>query len=66
MNAGVTNTQAEVADLMVNTGLSYEEIADRLGCSYSNIDNIRKRIFAELGVSTRPELMKMLEGKRLR
>ena len=63
---GLTNTQAEVADLMVNTGLSYEEIADRLGCSYSNIDNIRKRIFAELGVSTRPELMKMLEGKRLR
>lgn len=62
---GLTRTQAEVADLMVNTPLSYEEIADKLGCSYSNIDNLRKRIFAELGVSTRAELMVLLRGKRL-
>ena len=62
---GLTRTQAEVTDLMVNTPLSYEEIADKLGCSYSNIDNLRKRIFAELGVSTRAELMVLLRGKRL-
>lgn len=62
---GLTRTQASVADLMVNTSLGYEEIADKLGCSYSNIDNIRKRIFAILGVSTRPELMLLLKGKRL-
>lgn len=62
---GLTPTQAKVADLMVNTSLQYEDIADQLGCSYSNIDNIRKRIFSILDVSTRPELMIKLRGKRL-
>ena len=62
---GLTLKQAEVADLLVNTPLTYEEIAERMGCSYSNVDNIRKRIFAVLGVSTRPELTCLLHGKRL-
>ena len=62
---GLTDTQARVAHLIVNTPLSYEEIADRLNCSYSNIDNIRKRIFAVMNVSTRPELTDRLHGKRL-
>lgn len=54
-----------MADLLVNTPLTYEEIAERMGCSYSNVDNIRKRIFSVLGVSTRPELTCRLHGKRL-
>lgn len=62
---GLSPKQAEVASLMVNTSLSYEDIADKLGCSYSNIDNIRKRIFAVLNVTTRPELTVKLQGKRL-
>lgn len=63
---GLTPTQAIVADKLVNTSLTYEEIADEMGCSYSNIDNMRKRIFAQIGVSTRPELIQVLKGKRLR
>ena len=62
---GLTPTQAAVANMLVNTSLTYEEIADEMGCSYSNIDNMRKRIFAKLGVATRPELMLTLKGKRL-
>lgn len=62
---GLTQVQARVADMMVNTPMSYEEMADKLGCSYSNIDNIRKRIFACLKVESRPELMLKLRGKRL-
>lgn len=63
---GLTDTQAKVADLIVNTSLSYEDIAIELQCSYSNIDNIRKRIFSTMGVVSRPELMIMLRGKRLK
>lgn len=62
---GLTPTQAAVANMLVNTSLTYEEIADEMGCSYSNIDNMRKRIFAKLGVATRHELMLTLKGKRL-
>lgn len=62
---GLSPKQAEVAFLMANTPLSYEDIAEKLGCSYSNIDNIRKRIFAVLDVKTRPELTVKLQGKRL-
>lgn len=62
---GLSNTQAKVADLIVNTSLSYEDMASAMGCSVSNIDNIRKRIFAQLSVSTRSELTQMLRGKRL-
>ena len=62
---GLTPTQAKVADLMVNTSLSYEDMATAMGCSYSNIDNIRKRIFGQLGVMSRPELTQMLRGRRL-
>ena len=62
---GLTPKQAKVADLMVNTSLSYEDMAAALACSPSNVDNIRKRIFGLLGVASRPELVQMLQGKRL-
>lgn len=62
---GLTRKQAQLADLMANTSLSYEDMALAMGCSYSNIDNQRKRIFAQLGVSSRPEISQMLRGKRL-
>ena len=62
---GLTPIQAKVADMLVNTSLNYDDIAAAMGCSYSNIDNIRKRIFAQTGASTRPELTQMLHGKRL-
>lgn len=62
---GLTPTQAKIADLIVNTSLTYEDMASAMGCSISNIDNIRKRIFAQLGVATRPELVQLLHGRRL-
>lgn len=64
-NLGLTRKQAEIADKIVNTNMDYAEIAESEGCSVSNIDNIRKRIFAACGVSTRPELVLMLRGKRI-
>jgi len=62
---GLTPTQAKIADLIVNTSLSYDDMASAMGCSVSNIDNIRKRIFAQMEVSTRPELVQLLHGRRL-
>lgn len=62
---GFTHTQARIADMMVNTSMTYEEMAEKLGCSYSNIDNMRKRIFSIVGVTSRAELMLLLKGKRL-
>lgn len=62
---GLTDAQAELADKIVNTAMSYEEMADQLGCSYSNVDNMRRRIFSACGVTTRAELMIRLRGKRL-
>ena len=62
---GLTRAQAQVADLLVNTSYSTEDIASAMGCSRSNVKNIISRIFAELGVVTRPELTQMLRGKRL-
>ena len=62
---GLTPAQAKVAQLMVDSAMSYEEMAASMACSYSNIDNIRRRIFETLGVSTRQELAVLLHGKRL-
>lgn len=53
------------ADLLVNTSYTPEDIASAMGCSRSNVRNIISRIFAELGVVSRPELTQMLRGKRL-
>lgn len=62
---GLTRQQARVADLIVNTSMDYGFIADALGNSRKTVDNIRGQIFAQLGVSSRPELTIMLQGKRL-
>lgn len=62
---GLTKTQAQVADMLVNTSYSPEDIASTMGCSRSNIKNIMNRIFAELGIASRAELTQMLRGKRL-
>lgn len=62
---GLTTVQAQVADLMVSSSMSYEQIADKMGCSYSNIDNIRRRIFEKFGINSRQELVILLSGKRL-
>lgn len=62
---GLTPTQARLADLLVNTSLSLEEIADAMGCSLQNVKNIQGRIHAALEVNTRAELTVKLKGKRL-
>lgn len=62
---GLTRAQAQVADLLVNTSYTPEDIASAMGCSRSNVRNIISRIFAELGVVSRAELTQMLLGKRL-
>lgn len=62
---GLTRTQAEVADMLANTPMDYKQIAEKLGVSYSAVDNIRKRVLAATGAHNRPELTYLLRGKRL-
>ena len=62
---GLSSTQAYVAHLIVNTPMSYEEIANLLKCSYSNVDNIRRRIFEHFNIKSRQQLTLLLKDKRL-
>ena len=62
---GLTPTQARVADLLVNTNLNYEQIAEVLGNSKRTAEWTGRQVFAILGVSSRPELAQKLKGKRL-
>jgi DNA-binding CsgD family transcriptional regulator len=62
---GLTPSQARLADLMVNTPMQEAEIAETLCVSIQTVKNTRKAVFAILGVSSRPELIQKLKGKRL-
>ena len=62
---GLTPSQARLADLMVNTPMQEAEIAETLCVSIQTVKNTRKAVFAVLGVSSRPELIQKLKGKRL-
>ena len=57
--------QSKVAEMMVNTGLTYQEMAEVLGVSEGRVKNLASMVFTELGVGGRPELTLHLRGKRL-
>lgn len=62
---GLTPTQAKVADLLANTDMSYEEIAETMGNGKRTAEWTGRQVFAILGVGSRPELIQRFKGKRL-
>jgi DNA-binding NarL/FixJ family response regulator len=52
----LTSRQREVAALLVETGLSYKEIAVRLDRSEGTVRTHTERIYRAFGVHSRPEL----------
>lgn len=62
---GLTPSQARVADLLVNTDMSYEQMAEVLGNSKRTAEWTGRQVFTALGVNSRPELVQKLKGKRL-
>ena len=62
---GLTPSQARVADMLVNTDLTYERIAETLCNSRRTTEKIAGQVFAALNVGSRPELTALLAGKRL-
>ena len=62
---GLTPTQARVADLLVNSEMSYEQMAEALGNSRRTVEWTGRQVFAALEVKSRAELIKKLKGKRL-
>ena len=62
---GLTPSQARVADLLVNSDMTYEQMAEALGNSRRTVEWTGRQVFAALEVSSRAELARKLKGKRL-
>lgn len=62
---GLTPTEAKVAHLLVNTDMDYERIAESMGNSKRTAEWTGRKVFAAIGVKSRPELVRLLKGKRL-
>lgn len=62
---GLTPSQARVAQLLANTDMTYEQIAETLGNSKRTAEQLGRQVFATLGVDSRPELIQRFKGKRL-
>jgi DNA-binding NarL/FixJ family response regulator len=58
----LTPRQREVAALLVGTGLSYKQIAARLGLSEGTIRTHTEKIYRAFGVHSRAELTVELQG----
>lgn len=62
---GLTPQQAKVAELLANTDMSYEQIAEVLGNSRRTSEQLGRQVFSTLNVNSRAELIQKLKGKRL-
>ena len=58
---GFTNAEAEVATALVD-GLSYADIAEKLGVSYHTVHSHVKAIHHKAGVSTTARLWVLIQG----
>lgn len=56
VRASVTERQLEVAHLLATTGLSYKEIADRLGIAEGTVRKHVEKVYRAFGVRSRPAL----------
>lgn len=62
----LTPRQAEMAELLLNTDYSVEDIAMAMGISYNRARCIASEIYAALDVNSRAELMLLLKDKRIK
>ena len=62
---GLTPERAKVANLLVNTGMDYTQIAETLGKSKRTTEQLGYEVFNTLDVHSRAELILKLKGKRL-
>ena len=62
----LTPRQTEMAELLLNTDYSVEDIALSMGISYNRARCIASEIYAVLDVNSRAELMLLLKDKRIR
>jgi DNA-binding CsgD family transcriptional regulator len=60
----LTAREEEIAIFLVETGLSYKEIADRLGTKYDTVRTQINSIYRKCGVHSRNELLAQLKGRR--
>jgi DNA-binding CsgD family transcriptional regulator len=61
----LTAREEEIAVFLVETGLSYKQIADRLGTKYDTVRTQILTIYRKLEVHSRSELTAMLKARRL-
>ncbi len=61
---GLTPRELEAAQLLVETGWSYKEIAEELGNEYNTLRTQVASLYAKLGVHSRPELVAKSKKKR--
>lgn len=64
-DAGLTERQAQIADLLVNTDYTLSQIAQLIGCSDANIRCRANEIYSVLSVNNRQGLTLLLKDKRL-
>lgn len=64
-DAGLTERQAQIADLLVNTDYDNSRIAALAGCTTENIHKRTSEIYSRLGVNNRQGLVLLLKDKRL-
>lgn len=62
----LTNRQTQLADLLVNTSYSYDDIGELMNIARGRVKNLAHEVFAAIGVCDRQELTVMLKGKRLK
>ena len=62
---GLTPQRAAVANMLVNTGLDYAQIAEVLRKCKRTTEKLGSEVFATIGVNSRAELIQKLKGKRL-
>ena len=58
--ARLSRRQQEIASLLVSTGLSCKQLADRLGLSEGTVRKHTEQIYRALHVHSRPELVALL------
>lgn len=56
---GLSPRQQQVANLLINTGLSYKEIAAELGIAEGTVRKHVEKVYRAYGVQSRPELMSL-------
>lgn len=65
-DTGLTRRQAEVANLLVNTSYTIDDIATALCLSHNTVRNTSSEVYTAMGVANRQALTLLLKNKRLK